>query len=32
MKEYKEKAIQILTASSDAYGAFSVERSIYLTA
>ena len=34
MKEYidKEKAIQILTDSSDAYGTFSVERSIYLTA
>lgn len=34
MKEYidKEKAIQILTDSSDAYGTFSVERSIYLAA
>lgn len=34
MKEYidKEKAIQILTDSSDAYGTFSVERSIYLIA
>ena len=34
MKEYidKEKVLQILTDSSDAYGTFSVERSVYLTA
>ena len=34
MKEYidKEKALQILEDSGDAYGTFSVERSIYLTA
>ena len=32
MKEYIDKVIQILTDSSGAYGAFSVERSIYLPA
>lgn len=34
MAEYidKEKAIKLLTDSMDAYGTFSVERSIYMTA